>query len=308
MFAALVCALAVTSCKPAKIAPIDTLDPPVDAGPAVSDVVDPSSYCHEIVDFFCPYYVRCGRIVSNNVDACRPLFLEMCQSRFQKEFEALAGANLITLSRRGIDACHAHLDDVRCEDQLQDLDGACSAMWVGKQPQGSPCGFDVESLVCAPSTSCKLDLSFCGTCTTTVAAGEACDGNVACAAGSSCDGTTCAPLKAVGATCADGERCVLGAFCQNNVCAGPAYMQVGQTCDQLHRCPFGSACQQGSCRLSAGLDQSCSGGVACHSGTCTDGTCKGLLDAGEGCDGGAQCVSGICQQNQCAPIPGHCFQ
>lgn len=292
----------------------------VDAGPEPgSDAgftpggVDPTTYCESIVDFFCPFYLRCGRMAVADVDACRPVFLEACNARFEPTFVSLANAGLLELSQDGIDACKAHLDSVQCDQQVQDLDGPCSTMWVGKQAAGKPCAFDNESFTCAPGTACVLDPTFCGTCERVVDDGASCtETSVTCATTSSCDQQTfqCLARKKPGESCDAANRCVLGAICDNAVCVAPSYVGVGDACDFSHRCPFASQCIQGTCTASVELGASCSASVPCDSGFCSagqDGTCEPLVAQGAPCSNSAQCQTGVCDSTACKVVPSACF-
>lgn len=287
-----------------------------DAGVVDEDVVAAADYCESIVDFFCPYYVRCGRMAASSVDECREVFLPACNARFEPSYESLEAEGLLHLSRAGLDACAAHLDDVACEQQLLDLDGPCAAMWKGTQPAGAACGFDIESFVCEPGTACVLDLTFCGTCRPVVADGASCAdtdpvlGDVTCARESTCDDDTCLARKRVGELCAAGDRCVLGAICNSDgVCAGPTYAGVGDTCDNFdNRCPFRAECLEDQCRLAGTVGDTCDAITPCDSGAfCEGDVCVELVPQGGSCDASVQCQSGICAESICAVLPSACF-
>lgn len=281
-----------------------------DAGVTDEDIVDAAAYCESIVDFFCPYYLRCGRMAAASVDECRAAFLPACNARFEPSYVALAAEGLLQLSRAGLDACAAHLDDVACEQQLLDLDGPCATMWKGSQPAGAACGFDIESFVCAPGTACALDLTFCGTCQTIVDDGARCDvGELTCARESACVDGDCAPRARVGESCAGGERCVLGAVCNSDaLCAGPSYVGLGDACDFASRCPFRAECLQGQCRLAVAVGDACGATIPCDSGGfCSGGVCIELVAQGGACDQGAQCQTGVCAEGRCSVTPGACF-
>lgn len=267
------------SCTPPST-PSDAGVPAVDAGPLAA-----SAYCESIVDFFCPFYLRCGRMAVADVDACRAPFLESCEAKYEPTYVDLEAAGLLTLSRAGVEACRAHLDDVACADQPLDLDGPCGAMWVGAQPAGAPCGFDVESFVCAPGTTCVLSLDLCGTCRTVVEDGAPCGGglDVACGRGSTCVDGACAPRDRV----------------------APTYVDVGDACDQQNRCPYLSRCAGGTCVESALLGQTCTAEGGCASGFC-DGTCEELLPPQAPCESSAQCRT-ACVEGACIAVPSACF-
>lgn len=310
--ASLTLVLAVTAC-PSPPTPIERDDAgvvPADAGVLDEDVVAASEYCESIVDFFCPYYLRCGRMAAASVDECREVFLPACNARFEPSYVSLESEGLLHLSQAGLAACAAHLDDVACEQQLLDLDGPCAAMWKGTQPAGAACGFDIESFVCAPGTACVLDVTFCGTCEAVVADGARCDvGEVTCARESTCVEGTCTPRKRTGEACAAGERCVLGAFCNTDlICEGPSYVGVGETCDFENRCPFRSECREDQCRLAGAVGDACSATAPCDSGGfCRDEICIDLVAQGGACAQSAECQTGVCAEGRCTVLPGACF-
>ena len=61
--------------------------PREDAG--VARAVD---YCESIVDFFCPFYLRCGRIAESDLASCRQTFLETCNAVYEPRYVALEAA------------------------------------------------------------------------------------------------------------------------------------------------------------------------------------------------------------------------
>jgi hypothetical protein len=291
--------------------PIDLGDAgPGDAGAADADVVAASGYCEAIVDFFCPYYVRCGRMAVATVDECRGVFLAECHARFEPSYVSLESAGLLSLSRAGLDACAAHLDDVSCAQQLFDLDGPCATMWQGRQPAGARCGFDIESFVCAPGTACVLDVGLCGTCRTIVDDGGGCnEETLTCAVASTCEDGECVARSRVGEPCPAGERCVLGAVCDDGVCAGPRYVGVGDACDNFEgRCPFRAECRAGQCRLAVAIGDACDATTPCDaSGSCSGGVCVELVAQGGACEEADACQTGVCAEGHCSVIPGACF-
>lgn len=300
----------------------------VDAGPddkADAGVgVDPTSYCESIVDFYCPFYVRCGRMAVADVDACKPVFLEACNARFEPTFASLAKAGLLTLSADGIAQCRDSLATVDCAQQIGDLDGACANMWVGTQAAGAPCGLDVtgiESLVCAPGTTCALDItSGCGTCVATLADGSSCSTPGAeCARNSECSSATeqCQPLKKVGEACSGTDRCVLGAACTNSLCTGPSFVAPPSQCDFFaHRCEFDASCVPNDanvdvCVQNAALGEACSATRPCDAGFC-DGSrsppqCVALTAQGGACTTNGECQTGACNGGFCSKVPDACF-
>lgn len=282
-----------------------------DAGVVDEDVVPASEYCESIVDFFCPYYLRCGRMAADSVDVCRGVFLEACNARFEPSYVSLEAAGLLVLSRQGLAACDGHLSDVACDEQLLDLDGPCADMWRGQQPAGAACGFDIESFVCAPGTACTLDVTFCGVCESVVADGERCDlAGVTCTRESTCEDGECKPRKRIGESCAAGERCLLGALCADDLtCRGPSYSSVGEACDFENRCPFRSECVGGTCALAVGQGDACNEGTPCDSGGfCQGAVCVELVAQGGACEQGAQCETGVCVEGaSCSVLPSACF-
>lgn len=292
--------------------------PAVDGGPGSDDDGGPdgppqaSEYCERIEGFFCDFYVRCGRMAGvTTTEECRAIFREQCNARYEPRYVDLEEAGLLALDAAGIDACRDHLADVSCEAQIRDLDGACGAMWVGRQPAGGPCGFDVESLVCEPGTACTLGLDFCGECRPAVADGQACGAEsetpVSCGANASCEDGVCVARVPVGGACTPDDRCVLGAFCDDGVCRGPRYVGPGETCDQVNRCNYKSHCAGGVCVEDAMLDESCAD-TECASGWCSsDDVCQALLSAGASCTSSLQCSSGLCLEGVCRQLPGPCF-
>ncbi len=286
--------------------------PPVDAGPVVlTDLIPASSYCETIEPFFCPFYLRCGRIAAADLAACSQTFLESCEAKYEPTYVDLERAGLLTLSRDGVDACRAHLDNVECDQQLLDLDGPCGAMWIGAQPIGASCGFDVESFVCAKDAVCVLGLDFCGTCEAALPIGAPCGADVegSCVRAATCVEGTCVERAAAGTPCDDGAPCVLGAQCADGVCTGPAHVAVGDACDQAHRCPYAARCAAGECVASAALSQDCDAAAGgCASGFCGDrDICVALLEPGDACTTGAACRTGACIEGACSDVPSHCI-
>jgi hypothetical protein len=271
-----------------------------------------SSYCEASEPFFCAYYARCGRMTGvTTPDECRALFLEQCESRYEPRYVALEEAGLLRLDAAGLEACGAHLAQVPCEEQIRDLDGPCAGMWVGQQPAGEPCGFDLESLVCAPGADCVLNFSLCGECRPLAQPGEPCGANAAgatCGSDARCDDGTCVARIAAGVACGPDDRCVLGARCEAGRCRGPDHVDEGESCDQVRRCRYGLRCASGVCFKDALLGEACGGELACTTGYCgPSGTCEALLPPEATCSASAQCVSGLCLSGRCGSMPGACF-
>ena len=284
----------------------------LDAGPDLDDAgvaLSSEGYCEAIVDFFCAFYLRCGRMAVADEAACRPVFLEACNARYEPSYVALEEAGLLGLSADGIGQCRSHLESAACDQVQLELQGPCAGMWVGTQSAGEPCGFDVESFTCAPGTACVLDLSLCGVCTTAVADGESCAGReLTCGAESYCDDQgRCAARRRAGESCGVDERCVLGTVCTDGTCAGPAYSAVGAACDFDTRCPYASRCLDGTCVATVPLGAACGPLQPCDSGWCDDGVCVPLLAQGETCSDADQCQTGSCGGDACVGHPSVCF-
>lgn len=293
----------VAACPRAPLVP-DAGPDQVDAGPAAAE-----GYCEAIADFFCAFYLRCGRMAVVDEAACGPVFLEACNARYEPSWAALEAAGLVTLSTSGIELCRAHLESAACEQVQLELQGPCAAMWVGTQPAGARCGIDTEAFTCAPGSACVLDLSLCGTCTTVVADGAGCTADdVTCAADSHCnDDGVCAPRKRAGEPCGVGDRCVLGTTCTDDECVGPSTTTVGQSCDFTTRCPYASRCVGGTCVATVPLSGACGPAAPCDSGWCDDGTCAPLVAQGDACTDDEQCQTGACAGTTCAALPTACI-
>lgn len=236
--------------------------------------LEASMYCESVVDAFCPYYLRCGRMAVDDLDACREAFLESCNNIYEPRYVAMAEKGWIELSREGIDACAEHLEDVACEAQVFDLDLGCAGVWRGLRSEGEGCGLGLESFVCGEGSACRIGLDFCGSCVAFAAPGEACgeEGGYCGQTGACVDGV-CVARKLPGESCAGGEACVVGARCEEGVCRANAIVGVGEACDQVNRCPYKAECIQGRCVESALVGERCGGQRACASGVCQDGVC-----------------------------------
>jgi hypothetical protein len=327
--APLVLVLALTAgaiaCPASAPPPLD--DPRKDAGPGDDgegegegdgdgDALPATSYCEELVDVFCPFYLRCGRMNVADVEACRAAFPASCEAKFEPRFVPLADAGLLSLSRAGLQACAAHLADVPCDEQFFELQGPCAGIWQGQVAAGGACGLDVETFVCAPGTTCALDLSFCGTCETVLPAGARCrDGTTdvdgACGPAGVCgDDDVCVARPRTNESCdPDGVPCVLPARCfGDGVCREPAVVGVGEACDVSRRCPYFAACEAGTCVVVDGLGAACVDDGDCEASFCAGGTCVALLPAAAPCLRSTQCGSGRCgDDGACADFAPRCF-
>ncbi len=309
--ARLALALTLTCIACAAPSPVDgglaAEDAGVDAGASPPTAAD---YCEATVDFFCAYYLRCGRMVAADEAECRVVFLESCNERYEQRYVDLEAAGLLTVSPVGLEACRAHLATVACERQLTDLMGPCGALWVGTQPAGAACGLDVQSFTCAPGTACVLGLDFCGTCRPAAEPGGACGDGGTCVAESACVNGACVARRQVGEACMTGQPCVVGASCQGGFCVGPLIVKEGEFCDATRRCPYRSTCMGGQCVRSALLGEDC-GARACASGRCvTEGpakVCRPFLEAGASCTSASECRSASCVQGTCRSLPDACF-
>lgn len=271
-----------------------------------TEKTEPRDYCEAIVDSFCPFYVRCGRMAVPDVETCRSVFIEQCNAVYEPIYVGLADAGLLALDPEGIESCAAHLGTVDCEEQIFDLDGACGSMWIGQSESGSTCGLGIESFVCAPGNDCVLTPELCGTCQPRRSVGEDCDEDNRCAQSGQCVGGVCVARALPGMPCGQ-AGCVLGARCVDDVCAGPQRSAVGESCANLETCPYKSDCIDGLCVEANRLGQSCGDDQTCASNVCTDGVCVAPSAAGVACENGSTCVSGVCSEGMCAPLPGQCF-
>jgi hypothetical protein len=269
--------------------------------------VSAGDYCEASVEMYCGYYLRCGRMAVDSLDACRTTFVETCNGRYEPHYVSLEQSGLLELSAEGIQACAEHLATVECSQQIFDLDGPCRTMWQGRVPAGGACGLGIEGFVCADGTTCVLGLDLCGTCRPTVGAGERCGDGVHCQLAANCSSGVCVGRALPGQSCAD-ATCVLGARCEAEVCVTDTIVGVGDSCDATRSCAYRAACVGGLC-VSTGLyDDPCSGDLPCASGQCDGGVCVPLGAAGAPCDHPAQCVSGNCVSGRCGALPGACFE
>jgi hypothetical protein len=284
-----------------------------DSGSEDAGLLGAADYCEATADFFCDYYLRCGRIIAASADECRATFLETCNARYEQRYVDLETAGLLALSAAGVEACRDHLGTVACERQVSDLMGPCGSMWIGTQAAGSACGLDVESFTCAPGTACVLGTNLCGVCRTAAALDGACGSSISvtCASDAACVEGRCVQRRQVGESCGTTEPCVVGASCTGSTCVAPQIVREGDACDTTHRCPYRSACTSGRCVRAALLGEDCSSRT-CASGRCVqEGSamiCRPLLDAGGTCASSSDCRSALCVQGTCAPLPDGCFQ
>lgn len=278
-----------------------------DMAPDVGEVsLAPGDYCETIVDFFCPYYVRCGRMGGvQEVERCREVFVETCNSVYEPYYTALAEEGWLELDPQGIEACRQHLAGVQCQAQLQDLDGGCGQMWRGLRPVGAACGLGLESFVCQEGATCRIGTDFCGTCVAAGGVGEPCAEGNSCATGAACVEGSCVARSAPGQPCSAQQPCVVGASCEEGVCRGFSVVGLGDACDRALRCPYKSECVQGFCVEAALQGEPCTE-AGCASGVCAQGVCEAPVQVGGPCREDAQCLSGLCAQGLCSNTLSAC--
>ena len=272
------------------------------------DPLSASDYCESIVDSFCEFYARCGRMEVASAQACREPFLESCNTVFEPQYVGLEAAGLLTLSAEGLLACEQHLADVECDQQVFELSGPCGALWSGAQSAGERCGLDVEYYVCEPSAACTIGLDFCGTCETVLELGDDCtpDGTT-CGPEAFCDTGTCRARVLNGEACTPDDRCMAGSACIDDTCQGPTFVGLDEPCDSTRRCRYLTACVAGVCTATARLGDACSDTTPCESGFCDRGLCQAPLDEGATCEGHGACSSGLCIEGTCAARPSPCI-
>lgn len=284
--------------------------------------VDPpaSEYCERAAEVFCPYYIRCERMVAADLATCLETFVPACNSRFEPLYAELADRGLLTLSGEGLSACQEHLAAVSCEQQVFDLDLGCSGVWRGEASEGQACGPGIESFVCAEGTTCVLDLTFCGSCQSTVGLGEPCgtgpdeESLGRCEATASCTNGVCTARILAGEPCEPGvSTCVAGADCIDSgggaTCTGRAWSKPGEPCGQTAQCQYKSECVEGACAETSLVGGPCSAVLPCAAGYCTAaGTCEPMQSKGGACEDNAQCDTRNCQGGLCATLVTTCLE
>ncbi|MBT9561271.1 MAG: hypothetical protein IV100_35080 [Myxococcales bacterium] len=280
---------------------------------APDEFLPASSYCETAVDAFCPYYLRCGRMAVPDEATCRAVFLETCNARYEPVYADFAARGSLALSAQGVAACQAHLAVVACDAQLGDLDGPCGSMWLGQAPAGAPCGPGIESLICDETSTCRIDLSFCGQCVALALPGEVCDLDHRCPDDGACVEGACVPRVQTAEPCDEASVCEAGAGCVADPvsgethCLGPTIVALGESCDGERRCPYKSVCSGGTCKATSLLGEACTPAIGCASGSCTDDTCVPLGGTGAPCHTSLDCVSGRCAATKtCAPLGPAC--
>ncbi|MDF1562980.1 MAG: hypothetical protein P1V51_08040 [Deltaproteobacteria bacterium] len=276
----------------------------LDAGPPLSAV----DYCETIAPAFCDFYLRCGRMNVDTLEACLSAFGESCHAGFETAYVELEAAGLLAFDASALAACQAHLEAVACADQLYELTGPCAGLWQGLQPAGGECGLDAEYFVCAPGTDCVLGLDFCGTCLPLAGIDAACEaGQSTCGAEAFCRDGRCVARVPNGEACGVDDRCLLGSTCAGGTCAPPAFTTLGAPCDRDDRCPYLSACVGGRCVEEALQGATCSPDRPCASGFCSVSVCVAPRAAGAACSAHDQCLSGLCVDGACQARPSACI-
>ena len=267
-----------------------------------------SDYCESISDFFCDFYLRCGRMHAADKAECLSNFNESCNSKFEGAYVDLEEQGFLRLNADGLAACEAHLDEVACERQVYELAGPCGGLWEGLVPAGGSCGLDVEFFVCDSQSECVLGLDFCGTCRPLVERGAACvPGESTCGAAGFCDEGVCKARKENGEACGEADRCFAGSSCDAGFCTGPDFVALGDDCDRDNRCPYMSECIAGTCQVAVLQGEACSASQPCGTGFCGEGVCRAPLADGSLCTGASQCSSGLCREGTCNPRPSACL-
>ncbi len=267
--------------------------------PPQPDFYPADDYCERSVDFFCDYYVRCGRMAVADVAACRVAFLETCNARYEPHYAALEAAGWLRLSRLGLEACAAHLATVTCSAQIFDLDLGCAQVWQGRRPAGAACGLGVESFICDADATCVIGMDFCGTCRAAAVIDAPCGGELTCEAAARCIEGTCRERVPPGSACDATTPCKVGSSCQDGRCADYVVVALDEACDASRRCPYLSQCVSGVCRATGLHDAPCDAQRPCAAGRCVQGLCVDFLDPGATCSASAECRSGRCVNQRC---------
>jgi hypothetical protein len=299
-------------CSPTRVLALPDAALVLPDAPGPIEVVPAHEYCESVVDFFCDFYVRCGRMAVDGVEACRPVFLSACNAGYEPQYISHANRDLLALSAGGIRACRAHLASVACEAQVFDLDGECDRMWVGRAPVGAACAPGIGSFVCATGGTCVLGLDFCGVCEAAARTGEACGpeaGDLRCGAADRCAEGICVPRTVPGGACVGEEDCVVAAACVEGTCRTFERAQAGEACGADRRCPYHSTCRGGRCEVNRTLGEACSAGDVCDAGRCVEGVCEALRGEEAFCQADAQCLSAVCTpgQSRCAAPISDCL-
>lgn len=298
--ALLILCLLVCSCKDSE---------PGKSSDAQDAVLTATDYCESIADFFCDFYLRCGRMHAADKSECLVNFNESCNSKFEGAYEALEDEGFLTLDAQGLADCRAHLEIVACEQQIYELSGPCQQVWKGLVPTGGSCGLDVEYFVCDAQSECVLGLDFCGTCREQIGIGNACvPGETSCGAGGFCEQGVCKARVQNGQACGDADRCYAGSSCVAGSCTGPAFVTLDESCDRDHRCPYMSECIAGTCRAAVLQGEACSALIPCGTGFCSDGVCVPPAADGSECSSPSQCRSGLCSTGTCSARPSACLR
>lgn len=284
-------------------APILDATPAADAAPPAAD---PRTYCESAVEVFCPFYLRCGRMAAEDMDDCRARFADNCEALYEPLYASLVDVGRLRYVPEALAECAAHLDVVRCEAQVFDLDGPCGRIWVGDSPVGAVCGPGIDSFVCQPGSACRLGLDFCGTCEPAAAVGGACDDDLRCGPEATCVDGTCVARAVPGEPCGQ-AGCVVGIACVDGTCAPRTRPGLGDACGAGASCPYAAACVGGVCVEAHPVGDACDAENPCAANRCAAGVCAAPGKPGEACAEGRDCLAGVCEGGRCAALPAGCF-
>lgn len=280
-----------------------------DAAPApdaAAPAADPRTYCESAVEVFCPFYLRCGRMAAEDMDDCRARFADNCEALYEPLYASLVDVGRLRYAPEALAECAAHLDIVRCEAQVFDLDGPCGRIWVGDSPVGAVCGPGIDSFVCQPGSACRLGLDFCGTCEPAADVGQACDAELRCGPEATCVEGTCVARAVPGEPCGQ-AGCVVGIACVDGTCAPRTRPGLGDGCGAGASCPYAAACVGGVCVEAHPVGDACDAETPCAANRCAAGVCAAPGKPGEACAEGRDCLAGICDGGRCAALPAGCF-
>ena len=275
-----------------------------------SGALSTESYCARIVEFFCPFYLRCGRIAEADLASCTKTFMETCVQVHQPHYRALELAGLLRVSDAGLAACRQHLETVPCEQQLLDLEGPCRGIWQGRQAAHGACGINYDAFICGPQETCIVGPSLCGQCEAAAPSGGSCDTTTHCRYPDKCVAERCVRPALPAESCGDARNCIAGASCVAGSCVARSFVTPGAPCDAARRCPYRSVCLGGRCVRTGLLGEACDSGLQpCASGYCDPDTkrCTAFRGEGEACSEGYHCRSGRCLGERCPGLLSSCL-
>jgi len=179
------------------------------------------------------------------------------------------------------------VDGVCCDTACTGTCQACTAAKRGTGTSGT-CGAIANGndpdLEC-PTSSCAAgvetkpqDCNGAGACRT--------NGTIACAAGYSCNGATCAT------TCASDANCATTHYCAGTACV--AKKDNGVSCTAVNQCKSGN-CVDGVC-CDTGCTGTCNACSAAKKGSGTDGTCAAIA---ADTDPDNECTMDVAYPNSC---------